>query len=310
MTKAEPEVLQYCGRKFSREDIEWIQTLIASDRKLNRSKISRAVCDQFGWVSHNGRRKEMSCRVAMLRMHRDGVIKLPPPRKRNGNGRTRPPLTHASAPQMPLSIPAGQLGELEFREVSSRRDSRFWNELIERYHYLGYKPLPGAQMRFLVFGDSRLLVALGFGASAWKVAPRDQWIGWGADERIANLHLIVNNARFLILPWIQSHNLASRILGRVARLLPQLWEKRYGYEPVLLETFVEQERFRGTCYRAANWIHVGQTQGRGKLDRKHQRAVPVKDIFLFPLRKDFRRRLCTTHDVGQQRDNQSPTPSQ
>lgn len=299
MANTEPEVHQYCGRRFKPEDIEWIRNLIASDRSLNRSEISRAVCDQFGWVGPDGRRKEMSCRVAMLRMHRAGVIQLPPPRKGNGNGRTRPPLTHASAPQLPLSIPAGQLGELDFRVVSSKRDSRLWNELIERYHYLGYKPLPGAQMRFLVFGGARLLAALGFGASAWKVAPRDRWIGWSIEERTANLHLIVNNARLLILPWIQSRNLASRILGRAARLLPQLWEARYGYAPVLLETFVEQNRYRGTCYRAANWIHVGQTQGRGKLDRKHQHALSVKNIFLFPLRKDFRRRLRTMNEVEQ-----------
>jgi hypothetical protein len=298
MANAKPGAHRYCGRTFNSDEIEWIRRLISSNRKLNRSQLSRAVCNHVGWVSPNGRLKEMSCRVAMLRMHRDGTIALPPPRKGNGNGRTRPALTHASAPQLPLSTPAAQLGELEYRVVNSRRDSLLWNELIERYHYLGYKPLPGAQMRFLVFGDSRLLAALGFGASAWKVAARDHWIGWAAEHRMANLHLIVNNARFLILPWVQSRNLASRILGRIARLLPQLWDERYGYAPVMLETFVEKDRFRGTCYRAANWILVGPTQGRGKLDRKHQHALPVKDVFVYPLRKDFRRRLSAEPDVG------------
>jgi hypothetical protein len=298
MATKKPDYLRYCGRTFSIEEIEWIRTLIASNRKLNRFQISRMVCDRLGWVKPDGRRKEMSCRVAMLRMHRDGVIELPPPIHGNRSVGARPRLTQASAPQFPLSTPAGQLGELEFRVVTSRRDSPLWNELIERYHYLGYKPIPGAQMRFLVYGGSRLLAALGFGASAWKVAPRDRWIGWNVEERTANLQLIVNHARFLILPWIQSHNLASRILSRIARLLPQLWEERYGYAPVMLETFVEKDRFRGTCYRAANWIHVGQTQGRGKLDRKHQHALPVKDVFVYPLRKDFRRHLCATHDVG------------
>jgi hypothetical protein len=168
-----------------------------------------------------------------------------------------------------------------------------WNELIERHHYLRYKPLPGAQLRYLVFSDSHLLAALGFGASAWKVAPRDRWIGWSAEERSHNLHLVVNNARYLILPWIRSPNLASRILAGVARQLPGDWESRYHYQPVLLETFVERERFQGTCYRAANWIHVGHTQGRGKLDRWTQRLLPVKEIFLYPLRRDFRRRLCS-----------------
>jgi hypothetical protein len=146
-------------------------------------------------------------------------------------------------------------------------------------------------MRFLVFGRAHLIAALGFGASAWRVAARDRWIGWTPEERTRNLHLIVNNARFLIMPWITSKNLASRILGAVTRLLPELWQKRYACRPVLLETFVERERFRGTCYRAANWIHVGETKGRGKLDRKKQYALPVKDVFLFPLQRDFRKRL-------------------
>jgi hypothetical protein len=236
----------------------------------------------------------------MLRMHRDKLITLPPPRRADVNKRRRLRVTRASDPELPLSIPAGQLGELDFHEVTAGRDSSLWNELIGRYHYLGYNPLPGAQMRFLVFGRSHLIAALGFGASAWKVAARDRWIGWTAEERTKNLHLIVNNARFLIMPWITSKNLASRILGGVTRLLPELWEKRYASTPVLLETFVERERFRGTCYRAANWIHVGETKGRGKLDRRKEYALPVKDVFLFPLQRDFRKRLRTTPNASEE----------
>ncbi|MHC4178288.1 MAG: DUF4338 domain-containing protein [Planctomycetota bacterium] len=226
-------------------------------------------------------------------MERDGLITLPPPQRGNGNGHNRPRLTSASAPRAPISLSLKQVAPLEFQCVNNKRDSLLWNELIERYHYLRYKPLPGAQLRYLVFGGSHLLAALGFGASAWKVAPRDRWIGWSAEERRRNLHLVVNNARYLILPWIRSPNLASRILAGVARQLPRDWESRYHYQPVLLETFVERERFRGTCYRAANWIHVGHTQGRGKLDRWGQRLLPVKEVFLYPLRRDFRRRLCS-----------------
>jgi hypothetical protein len=169
-----------------------------------------------------------------------------------------------------------------------------WNELIERYHYLGYAPLPGAQMRYLVFSGPRLLAALGFGAAAWKVAPRDRFIGWNDDQRRRHLHLVVNNARFLILPWVTSPNLASCILGRILQQLPEDWKSRYGYRPVLLETFVQQERFRGTCYRAANWLRVGQTQGRGKLDCHHRPRLPVKDVYVYPLQKDFRATLCLT----------------
>ncbi|MFP4028477.1 MAG: Druantia anti-phage system protein DruA, partial [Candidatus Brocadiia bacterium] len=175
--------------------------------------------------------------------------------------------------------------------------SGLWNELIERYHYLGYNPLPGAQMRYLVHSGAehgqRLLAALGFGAAAWKVAPRDEYIGWTHSQRKANLPLITNNARFLILPWVRSHNLASRILSTVSKRLSSDWQERYGQKPVLLETFVEKQRFEGTCYKAANWVEVGETKGRGKLDSEHKNAVPIKKIFLYPLTQDFRQALCS-----------------
>lgn len=291
MTHSTDTVVRYCGRLFTGKEIDRIRQLITSDRKLNRVQLSRVVCDEFSWLRPDGRSKEMSCRVAMLRMERDGLITLPPPQKGNGNGRTRPRLTSASDPKEPISFPAGAFGKLLFHPVNTRDDSKLWNELIERYHYLGYKPLPGAQIRYLVFGNSHLLAALGFGAAAWAVAPRDKFVGWTVQQRKRNLHLVVNNARFLILPWVTSHNLASRILAGITRQLPQDWQECYGYKPVLFETFVEQNRFRGTCYRAANWIHVGQTQGRGKLDRQNRYSLPLKDIFLYPLNKLFQRTL-------------------
>ena len=282
---------RYCGRLFSAEEIDLLRRLIASNPAKTRAQLSRDVCDLLGWRRPDGGRKDMSCRVAMLRMERDGLLQLPPPLKGNGNGHRRPRLTPASDPQEPLTTPVGRLGELVFRCVETRRDSSLWNELIERHHYLGYQPLPGAQIRYLITRGDDLLAAVGFGASAWKVAPRDLFIGWTLEQRRDHLHQVIDNARFLILPWIHSPNLASHLLARLARRLPQDWDRRCGYAPVLLETFVEKARFRGTCYRAANWIHVGQTQGRGKLDRYKRFAVPVKDVFLLPLRRDFRQRL-------------------
>ncbi len=293
MSTSEPESHRYCGRLFTSDELQQIRGLIEAEPKRNRAQLSREVCDVLGWLRPDGRLKDMSCRVAMLRMERDGLITLPPPRQRNGNGRHRPRFTSASDPQDPISLPAGRLGVLSLRIVDDRSSSSLWNELIARHHYLGYKPLPGAQLRYFVFSESRLLAALGFGASAWKVAPRDRFIGWSSETRVQKLPLVVNNARFLILPWVTSRNLASRILSAVAKRLPQDWQERYGYEPVLLETFVDQDRFQGTCYRAANWVHVGETQGRGKLDRQHRHSLPVKAVFLYPLRRDFRRRLCS-----------------
>ena len=282
---------RFCGRTFSALELETIRGLIA-DGGRTRVELSRLVCEEFDWLRPDGRLKDMSCRVAMLRMHRDGLIELPPPQRSNGNGRRKPRLTSASDPQIPITLPVGELGELEFVQIQAGKQSSLWNELIERHHYLGYQPLAGAQIRYFVFARERLLAALGFGASAWKVAPRDRFIGWTHEQRILNLRFIVNNARFLILPWVQSRNLASHLLSRVVKRLPQDWENRYGYRPMLLETFVGM-RFRGTCYQAANWVEVGQTQGRGKLDRWNRYALPVKRIFLYPLRRGFRRQLCT-----------------
>lgn len=283
---------RYCGRPFTAAELERIRQLIAEQPPRNRAELSRVVCDELAWVRADGRRKEMSCRVAMLRMERDGLLALPAPGRSNGNGRIRPRLSSASDPQPPLVGAVDSLGELSLKCVADRSESARWNELIERYHYLGYKPLSGAQLRYLAFAGSELLALLSFGAAAWTLAPRDRFIGWSVEQRARNLQRVVNNARFLILPWVQLRNLASRLLARAARRLPEDWEQRYGYRPILLETFVDKARFRGTCYRAANWISVGQTQGRGKMDRQHRHALPVKEIFLYPLHRQFRSVLC------------------
>jgi hypothetical protein len=273
-------------------ELEKIRQIIASDKRLNRVKISRRVCELFGWYKRDGGLKEMSCRVALLRMQRDGLIRLPPPQKGNGNRTAKVRITSASDPQSEVRVGAGALGALRLEMVVKGVTSRLWNELIERYHYLRHKPLPGAQLRYLVFSDLGLLAVLGFGASAWSVADRDSYIGWTAKQRRRNLHLIVNNARFLILPWVQSRNLASRILSLACKQITDDWQAKYNYSPVLLETFVEMNRFAGTCYKAANWTQVGITQGRGKLEKSKQGKLPKKYILLYPLVRDFKEQLC------------------
>ena len=170
----------------------------------------------------------------------------------------------------------------------AKSTSALWNEYIERYHYLGYKTLPGAQLRYFITAGKQIVALTGFGAAAWQTAPRDQFIGWNHDQRKKNLNLIANNARFLILPWVNSKNLASKILSLTSQCLPNNWEERYNVRPVLLESFVEKNRFSGTCYKAANWINVGQTKGRGKLGPAGKISVPIKDIWVYPLRKNFR----------------------
>jgi hypothetical protein len=287
------QTLRYCGRDFTDADLERIRHLISEEPRKNRAQLSRAVCQQLGWSKPDGGLKEMSCRVAMLRMHRDGLITLPEPRNGNGNGQPYRRVTRATDPGLPIDQSVEQLTDLRLEVVEDRRTSHLWNEYIQRYHYLGYQPLPGAQLRYLAGSQGQILALLGFGAAAWKIAPRDRWIGWNVTQRQQRLHLLINNARFLILPWITSPNLASKLLAMAARRVANDWDHRYGYRPVLMETFVERQRFPGTCYRAANWTHVGQTRGRGKLDTRHQAPLPVKDIWLYPLDKKCRRTLCS-----------------
>lgn len=285
--------LRYCGRAFTESELESIGNLIADTPGANRAQLSRLVCEHLGWYRADGRLKDMSCRVAMLHMHDEGLIQLPAPLNGNGNGRPYKRRTPQAEPQLfPTVIPVNALVDLHLEPLVKGKASHLWNEYIDRYHYLGYQPLPGAQLRYFARAKGGVLALFGFGAAAWKTAPRDRFIGWTPEQRERNLHLVVNNARFLILPWVHSRNLASRLLAMAARRLTDDWQQRYGYRPVLLETFVETLRFRGTCYKAANWIYLGETQGRGKLDVKHKALLPRKSIWAYPLAKDFRSKLC------------------
>jgi hypothetical protein len=284
-----PTTKRYSGRDFSAEDLAFIRALIADNPTCTRADLSRMACKALGWYKADGGLKEMSCRVAMLRMQDDGLIQLPAPTGERPKSRIE--FTERTAPQAVIGEPANRLAPLQFCPVQSRAHSRLWNEYIHRYHYLGYKTLPGAQLRYFVTSGDQIVALLGFGASAWQAAPRDNYIGWSHDQRKAQLHRVVNNARFLILPWVRSKNLASMILSMAARRLPDDWESRYHYRPVLLETFVEKDRFVGTSYKAANWIYVGETKGRGKLGPAGKQSVPIKDMWLYPLTRDFRSAL-------------------
>jgi hypothetical protein len=284
---------RYCARDFSAVELELIRRLIADNPQLTRAALSRLVCNMLSWRRPDGRLKDMSCRVAMLRMQDDGLITLPPPRNSNNNGKTYCRRTQQAEPDpVPFISPAHSLTNLCIEIVSDSAQSHLWNEYIDRYHYLGYQPLPGAQIRYFVRDANRILALLGFGAAAWKTAPRDQFIGWTQQQRKRQLHLVINNARFLILPWVHSKNLASKILAMTTRRIPDDWQQRYGYRPVMVETFVETPRFRGTCYKAANWVHLGETKGRGKMDRSHKAQLPRKSIWVYPLARNYQERLC------------------
>lgn len=280
---------RYCGRDFHADAIALIGQLIAEDPARTRAELSRLTCRALNWLKADGGLQEMSARVAMLRMHSDGLIALPPPRCQRPDRRVL--IGTRSDPGPPLHQPARALMPLALQRVGNKPASRLCNEYIQRYHYLGHKPLPGAQLRYLVYSAEQPIALLGFGAAAWMSAPREHYIGWTHEQRQRNLHLIVNNARFLILPWVKSHNLASMLLAIAARILPNHWYEGYGYRPVLLETFVEKPRFQGTCYKAANWIYLGPTKGRGKLGPAGKQTLPIKDLWVYPLNRCFRETL-------------------
>jgi hypothetical protein len=280
-----------CGRALSAADVEAIRREIRLADPLTRSEIARRVCRALDWTNARGEPKLMSARVGLLRLHRVGVIELPEPTRGNGNGQ---PLKHGPQhwpDEHPLGGTVAALSGIRLSPVADQPTSRLWNGLVDRYHYLGYTPLPGAQLRYLIESDQGCLGVLGFGAAAWKVAARDRWIGWDTPTREAHLGRVLNNARFLLLPWVRVRHLASHVLGLAARRVGEDFAARYGEPPVLLETFVEVPRFAGTCYRAANWQYLGETAGRGKCDVHHRAALARKAVYVHPLAADFRRAL-------------------
>lgn len=274
---------------------------------MSRVALSRRVCGKLNWRSPNGKLKEVSCRVALSQLDRRGVIRLQPLNHR-APGRKKTELGDLSATPEPIQCRLEELDGVELVRVNSAdsKASKCWNELMGRYHYLGSGPLCGAQLRYLIkSGKGQWLGGLAFSASAWRVKARDHWIGWSDRARKENLHKVVSNSRFLILPWIKVQNLASHVLGQAMGRLRADWQERYGFEPVLLETFVDLSRFLGTSYRAANWLCVGQTAGRGRQDRKKTFSLTRKDVYVYSLRQKAREILCS---AGSHEEPESRTP--
>ena len=296
-----PASLRFCGRLFLEPELELLREIARDYAGLAVTEMACTVCELLDWKRVNGRLKDQECRQLLGRLRDQGWLTLPPVRNTGPRGPRHIPLSAASAVQARLEGSAGEFAPLELRVVERRSESQWWTELIERHHYLAHRVPVGANLRYLVYsrrsGDQPLACLL-WSSPAWKMAPRDQWIGWNPEQRVQNLQLVVNNSRFLILPWVRVRGLASKILGQCARQLPGDWELRYGYRPLLLETLVDARRFRGTCYRAANWIHIGQTQGRGRMDSEHRaNGLAPKDIYVYPLCREAQRQLCQPSKV-------------
>lgn len=286
--------MKLAGREFSVSELELVRSLVRDFPGLAITELSMTVAELLEWRRPNGNLKSHESRQLLERLEADGDIKLPEVRGPDQRGKRR--VVTVSERSRPGEEMVGSAGEFDFvmSRVTAGRggDCGLWKELIERYHYLGHRTAFGATIRYLVRSTSdpdRVMACLLWTSPAWKIAVRDRWIGWTSAQREANLQMIVNNGRFLILPWVKVKGLASRILARSARQVPVDWEEQYGYRPVLLETMVDKSLYRGTCYLASNWIALGETRGRGRMDREHlnEGAAP-KHVFVYPLRRDAR----------------------
>ena len=286
-------VCRYHGRDFTTGEMRLLRQSIAQRPARHRAQLSREFCERIGWRRPDGGLKDMAARVAMLAMHRDGWIVLPPPRRRLYPPKpANPQLSQPPLLPPPTALKDAQPLNLTPISARDRKAGDHWNAGIAAHHYLGYAPHAGAQMRYTVFDrHGNPLALLGFAAAAWQLAPRDRFIGWSPQTRQRHLGRIVNNSRLLVLPWVRMPNLVSHLFKRLARQLPHDWHDRYRINPVLIETFVETPRFTGTVYQASGWIHVGTTQGRGRQDIQRQYAVPKKHIWLKPLNKNWQRLL-------------------
>jgi hypothetical protein len=289
-----PIQVTFCGRAFTAQEVELMRTVAHDYVRLGVTEIARTVCELLEWKRPNGELKNHECRQLLERLAGEGVLRLPAPRRLGGRGPRRVDISQPRLEPETVECAARQCEPLELALVEGRAESRLWREHVERYHYLGCRVPFGANLRYWVRNRNRELACLLWNSPAWKMKARDAWIGWSDEQRQRNLPRIVNNGRFLILPWVRVKGLASKILALSARQMPHDWQTRYGQRPLLLETLVDANRFRGTCYRAANWIYVGQTAGRGRMDREHKAyGQAIKDIYVYPLVRDARQHLCS-----------------
>lgn len=284
--------LTYRGRVVTDADVAFIEALIAAHPTATRRALSRKLCEAWDWVQPNGMPRDMVCRGLLLALHRAGHIELPSPRyvpRQAPSWRCRP--ASVALDTTPLRDTLAAIRPLTFRQVRRTRDESLFNGLIEQYHYLGYTQPVGEHLKYLVYSGQRPIAALAWSSAPRHLGCRDRFLGWSAEARRKNIRFLAYNLRYLILPWVEVPHLASHILGRMAQILPRDWERMYGHPVYFLETFVDPQRFRGTCYRAANWIVLGRTTGRGKNDQTMRPNRPIKEVLGYLLRRDFRERL-------------------
>jgi len=279
------------NRTIRETDLPVIQNIIDEHWHNSRSAISRVLCQRWNWTQPNGRLKDMACREVLVTLERQGHLKLPCGQHNGRNEKRNRFVSSVLVDQSPMEGSLADYGPVTMTMVRNTPLAPLYNSLIHQYHYLGYRQIVGQHLKYLALLGDRPVACIGWGSAAWAVKSRETFIGWDKPTKEKNLSLVVNNTRFLVLPWVSIKCLASKILAVNARRISADWTAIYQQPVYLLETFVEKDRFRGTCYKAANWIRVGQTKGTSKRGHDHLIHGLIKDVFLYPLRKDFREKL-------------------
>jgi hypothetical protein len=278
-------------RTITEADLELIRATINKHWDKGRTQISEILCKKWNWVQPNGRLKDMACREVLLTLQRKDLIALPPRFNSANNDKRNRSIPVVETDQTLLQDKLSNLPLVKLKSVRNTSLEPLYNSLVQQHHYLGYRQIVGNHLKYIAFINDRPVTCLGWGSAAWSVKSRDSFIGWDKSTKEKNLRLVANNTRFLILPWVSVKCLASKILALSAKRISHDWVNIYNHPLYLLETFVEKERFRGTCYKAANWLCVGQTKGTTKRGNHHLVHGNIKDVYLYPLRKDFRKKL-------------------
>jgi hypothetical protein len=291
--------ITYRGKTVTGEDVQFIRELIGAHPNDTRRVLSKKLCEAWNWVQPNGALRDMVCRGLMLQLHRSGYITLPPKKVNPNNpfvNRCTPSFLSVDTTQIRTEV--NRLGSLTFKQVRRTDDESLFNSLIHEYHYLGYTHPVGEQLKYLVYAHKRPIACFSWSSAPRHIGCRDRFIGWNQETRKQNISSMAYNSRFLILPFIRIKHLASHLLGQMVKILPVDWLKIYRHPIYFVETFVDTERFRGTCYKAANWIYLGRTTGRGKDDHTYRQNRSIKAVYGYPLVKDFREKLCTKKRKG------------
>ncbi len=300
MLKNKENGIIQCGREITDQEIEEIKETVEFCRQLSLQELVLTIAENLQWYTASGTNKHDACLKLLKKLERQGILQLPEKRSTTKSRvKKKILITEETAPQSKISCKLADLGPIKLEIVTGdSKTATLWKEYMTRYHYLGYRKPFGFTIRYFLESDRGPLGCVLFSGAAKAMGARDRWIGWTSKQRLRNLAWVINNSRFLIFPWVTVKNLASHVLGRINRQIGGHWQERWGYRPVLIETFVDPTRYEGTCYKAANWQYVGMTTGQGLVRKNKTYTTRPKKIFMTPLAENYREVLCSEELVG------------